>query len=271
MKKVIFLLFLSSVLGLQGSNASITDTTRLVPVKGAVNFRDLGGYPTNEGKKVKWGKVYRSGEISKLTDDDLKLLADRRIKDVVDFRSNEEVAKAKDKLPAGAAYIQLPAGSEQLNNFMTVLPKLNSGDSLMISFYSQIAHLKEKYRPFFQELLKMPDSDALLFHCTAGKDRTGIGAALFLHILGVSDETVMEDYLATNEYRKEENEKMVKMMEQMKIKEQVARDLATVKPEYLIATVKAILNKYGSIDQFVSQELGLSNDDITLLRKKYTE
>lgn len=140
----------------------------------------------------------------------------------------------------------------------------------MISFYSQTAHLKDKYKPFFQELLKMPDTDALLFHCTAGKDRTGIGAALFLHALGVSDEIVLQDYLATNEYRKAENEKMVKMMTQFGIKEQVARDMAGVKPEYLIATVKAIMQQYGSVDQFMTEELGLKADDIALLKKKYT-
>ncbi|MBB6500912.1 tyrosine-protein phosphatase [Pedobacter cryoconitis] len=269
--KAIFVLLFSAFAGLQVANASVNDTTRLVPVKGAVNFRDLGGYLTHEGTHVKWGKVYRSAEISKLTDDDLKLLVQKHIKSVVDFRSDEEVARAKDRLPANAAYLQLPAGSESLTGIMAVLPKLNNGDSLMISFYSQTAHLKEKYKPFFQELLKMPDGDALLFHCTAGKDRTGIGAALFLHVLGVPDETVLEDYLATNEYRKAENEKMVKMMMQMNIKEQVARDLAEVKPEYLIATVKAIFQQYGSVDQFITDEIGLTADDIALLRKKYTK
>ncbi|MBB5648983.1 tyrosine-protein phosphatase [Pedobacter cryoconitis] len=268
--KAIVVLFFSALASLQVSGATVNDTTRLVPVQGAVNFRDLGGYQTNDGTHVKWGKVYRSAGISKLTDADLKLLAQKHIKSVVDFRSDEEVAKAKDRLPAGASYLQLAAGSEGLGNMMAILPKLTSGDSLMISFYSQTAHLKDKYKPFFQELLKMPDTDALLFHCTAGKDRTGIGAALFLHALGVSDEIVLQDYLATNEYRKAENEKMVKMMTQFGIKEQVARDMAGVKPEYLIATVKAIMQQYGSVDQFMTEELGLKADDIALLKKKYT-
>ncbi len=269
MKKTIVFLLMAFAAPF-AANASFSDTTRLVPVKGAANFRDLGGYPTSEGTHVKWGKVFRSAEISKLTDEDLKLLLQKHIRTVVDFRSNEEVARAKDRLPANTNYVQLAAGSENLGNIMSQLPKLNSGDSLMISFYSQTAHLKDKYKPFFEELLKMPDSSALLFHCTAGKDRTGIGAALFLHALGVPDETIMEDYLATNDYRKEENEKMVKMMVQMGVKEQVARDMAAVKPEYLIATVKAILKSYGSVDQFMSQELGLTQEKIALLRKKYT-
>lgn len=269
MKKLTLLLF---VLGTGFSVlANDTDTTRAVPVKGATNFRQLGGYETKQGTHVKWNKIFRSGEISKLTDDDMKLLAQKHINYVVDFRSNEEVAKAKDRLPKGANYLQLPAGSENLNGFMTQLPKLNSADSLMTSFYSQTSHLKAKYQPFFKELLIMPDSSALLFHCTAGKDRTGIGAALLLYALGVPQETILDDYLASNEYRREENEKMVKMMTSMGIKEQVAKDLAAVKSEYLQATYLAIIQEYGSVDAFLSDEIGLSAKDLTVLKTKYTE
>lgn len=189
---------------------------------------------------------------------------------MVDFRSDDEVAKAKDRLPAGADYIQLAAGSENLGSFMANLPKLTSGDSLMVSFYSKTSHLKAKYKPFFKDLLTMPDSSALLFHCTAGKDRTGIGAAMLLYALGVPDSTIMEDYLLTNEYRKAENEKMVKGMLIAGIKEQVARDLASVKKEYLDAANQAIIKQYGSMDKFLSAEIGLSSADIKTLRKKYT-
>lgn len=272
MIKTIFIALFVAFAAPVTANAAGTDTTtRVVPVKGAINFRDLGGYETKEGTHVLWGKVFRSAELSKLTDGDLKLLAEKHIRSVVDFRGDDEAAKAKDRLPENAAYLRLPAGSENLGNFMAVLPKLNSGDSLMISFYSQTKHLKAKYKPFFDALLQMPETDALLFHCTAGKDRTGIGAALFLHALGVSDETVMEDYLITNEYRKDENEKMVKGMVQMGVKEQVAKDIAAVKPEYLIATVKAIIRDYGSVDQFMNKELGLNAEKLELLRKKYTK
>lgn len=269
MKKIL-ISFLFTAMGVYTAVAAGTDTTRAVAVKGAVNFRDVGGYATKQGTHVKWGKVYRSGEISRLTDADLKLLADKHIDHVVDFRSDDEVSKAKDRLPAKAQYLQLAAGSEALGDFMTKLPGLTSGDSLMISFYSQTSHLKAKYKPFFEDLLTLPDSSALLFHCTAGKDRTGIGAALLLHALGVTDDDIMNDYLLTNEFRKAENEKMVGMMTKMGIKEQVAKDLAGVKAEYLAAAYNAVTAKYGSVDQFLSKEIGLSQDDMALLRKKYT-
>ncbi|MBB5634439.1 protein-tyrosine phosphatase [Pedobacter cryoconitis] len=265
------ILFLGLAFSIQMANASVTDSTRAVAVKGATNFRDLGGYTTKQGKQVKWGKIYRSGEISKLTDADLVLLNQRHINFIVDFRGNDEVAKAKDRLPQGAEYLQLPAGSENLGNWMAQLGKLNSADSLMESFYGQTSHLKAKYKPFFQALLKQSDSSALLFHCTAGKDRTGIGAALLLYALGVPEETILDDYLLSNEFRKEENEKMVKGMVKMGIKEQVAKDLAGVKKEYLMATYQAVLSEYGSMDSFLETEMGLSDSDITSLREKYTK
>lgn len=269
MKKLI--LFFLALSGVYSAGAAVNDTTRAVPVKGATNFRQLGGYETKQGTHVKWNKLFRSGEISRLTDQDMNVLAGKHINYVVDFRGNEEVAKAKDRLPKGAVYLQLPAGSENINSWMTQLPKMNSADSLMASFYSQTAHLKAKYQPFFKELLLMPDTSALLFHCTAGKDRTGIGAALLLYALGVPEETILADYLESNIYRKEENEKMVKMMTGMGVKEQVAKDLAAVKTEYLQATYYAIVQQYGSLDTFLTKEMGLSDADLVVLKKKYTE
>lgn len=263
-------LFLLTAFGLSVHAAA--DTSKVVSlVQGAINFRQLGGYATQQGTHVKSGKLFRSGELSKLTDADVKLLADQHINHIVDFRSNQEVATAKDRLPAGAVYLQLPAGSENVGNIMAMLPKLTTGDSLMTSFYSQTSHLKAKYQPFFQELLKTPDNSALLFHCTAGKDRTGIGAAMLLYVLGVPGETIMTDYLASNDYRKAENDKMVAGMASMGIKEQAARDVVSVKENYLQATYMAIVKQYGSMDNFVSKELGLTTADIALLRKKYTE
>lgn len=269
MKKLTFLLF---ILGTGIHTLAVAqEKAKAIAITGATNFRQLGGYETTQGTHVKWDKLFRSGEISRLTDQDMKELAQRHISYVVDFRSNDEVAKAKDRLPEGAVYLQLPAGSENLNSWMSQLPKLNTADALMISFYSQTAHLKAKYQPFFKQLLVMPDSSALLFHCTAGKDRTGIGAALLLYALGVPEQTILDDYLESNEYRKVENEKMVQQMVALGIKEQVAKDLSGVKSQYLMAAYEAIMTQYGSVDQFLSQEIGLSKQDLALLKKKYTE
>jgi protein-tyrosine phosphatase len=269
MKKYIYCIIIC--LPFMGKAQVADSAKRLLHTQGAINFRDLGGYQTTDGHHIKWDKVFRSAEISHLSDADLKLLMADHINTIVDFRSDDEVAKAKDRLPMNADYIQLPAGSEQTNNMMQAMATATSGDSMMMAFYSRTDHLSAKYKPFFQKLLHLPDTSALMFHCTAGKDRTGIGAALFLYALGVPQQTIMDDYLASNVYRKTANEQMVKMMVQMHLKEQVAKDVAAVKPEYLQATFDAINKQYGSMDNFMEKELGVGKKEKQLLRKKYLD
>lgn len=254
------------------TKAQVADSAkRVLHTQGAINFRDLGGYKTTDGKEVKIDKVFRSAEISHLTDSDMVLLAANHINTIVDFRSDDEVSKAKDRLPINADYIQLPAGSEQTNNMMRTMATATSGDSMMIAFYSRTDHLSAKYKPFFQKLLNLPDTSALMFHCTAGKDRTGIGAALFLYALGVPQQTIMNDYLASNIYRKDANDQMVKMMVQVHMNEQVAKDVVAVKPEYLQSTFDAITKKYGSMDNFMEKELSIGKNEKQLLRNMYTK
>lgn len=237
----------------------------------AINFRDIGGYVTEQGNVVKHNKLFRSGELSRLSNENLIHFKKLNIKTIIDFRSNDEVEKAPDNLSQDIIYQQLSAGSEDLGNWQNILTKTKNGDSLMLSFYSKTDYLGDKYRPFFHSLLEAPKETSIVFHCTAGKDRTGIAAALLLYILGVSQEDIINDYLASNNYRKEENQKLIHQMKLIGIDEQVATDIVIVKPEYLTATYNAIIDKYGSIEDFVEQKLNLKADDIKLLRQKYTE
>jgi protein-tyrosine phosphatase len=258
-----------------GVTAQITDSAkRCVKLQGTINMRDLGGYATTDGKTVKWGRVYRSADISKLTDADLDTFRQRKIDYIVDLRGTKESQVAPDKTNANTDYILCPAGSDQnLNDWMIKLVSLQSGgDSMMIVYYSNTTYLADRYKPFFDKLLALPDDQALLFHCTAGKDRTGIGAALLLYALGVPYETIMKDYTASNEYRKESNETMVEQMVQYKhINKQVAEDVVSVKPEYLNATFAAIRKQYGSIDNFLQGPLGLDENKLALLKSKFLE
>jgi len=255
------------------SIAQIADSSqRQVKLQGAINFRDLGGYKTQDGHTVKWSRIYRSAAINHLTDADMMVFRKRQIKTVVDFRGTEESAIAEDRLLPNTDYILCPAGSENTLNWMKSLRTVKSGDSLMQTFYAQTDAFSNRYRPFFQKLLQLPDSSALLFHCTAGKDRTGIGAALFLYALGVPFNTIMQDYEATNYYRAQENEKMTAgMAQQMHISEQVAKDMMSAKSNYLQATFDAITKKYGSVDNFMAKELGMDAANIQKLRDKYLQ
>lgn len=256
-------------------HSQINDSSRRqVSLQGAINFRDLGGYSTHDGRHLKWGKIYRSAEISHLTDQDLSELQKRNIDFVVDLRGTEESKKAPDRLNATTDYILCPAGSDSnLSDWMKSIASLQSGgDSMMEAYYSNTEFLADRYKPLFAKLINLPDGDALMMHCTAGKDRTGIGSALLLYCLGVPYDTILNDYLASNYYRKAENEKMVHSMTQyMHVNEGVARDLASVKKEYLDATFHAIRSKYGSIENFLAGPLQLDGEKIAILKKKFLE
>ncbi|RYD88697.1 MAG: tyrosine-protein phosphatase, partial [Sphingobacteriales bacterium] len=171
-------------------------------------------------------------------------------------------------------YILCPAGSDSLGNWMKEIaaaPK-NSGDSIMTTFYSNTHYLGDRYRPFFNQLLAVPNDESLMFHCTAGKDRTGIAAALFLYSLGVPYETIVNDYVATNYYRTAENARSVKgMTGMMHVDEGVARSMMSAKKEYLDATFAAIKKQYGSVDNFIKNQLNLNQKQLSALKSKYLE
>ncbi|MDB5144799.1 MAG: iphP [Mucilaginibacter sp.] len=272
MKKIILLIVL--VLGMCRTFAQVADSAkRHVILQGAANFRDLGGYTTTDGHHVKWGEIYRSADISKLTDADLAILKDKKITCDVDLRGHQESTQAPDKLNPGTDYILCPAGSDNMDWIKSISTlKGNQGDSLMRVYYSNTQYLADRYKPFFDKLLNLPSDQSLVFHCTAGKDRTGIGAALLLYSLGVPYNTIVNDYLASNYYRRAENVKMVgQMVKFMHVDAEVATDMASVEKEDLDATFNAITKQYGSVDNFLRTQIGLDDQKKALLKKKFLE
>jgi len=249
----------------------VYNTKRAVKLEGTSNFRDLGGYPTQNGKTVKWGHIYRSADISRLTDSDLKTLETLHLGVDCDLRGPDEVKNGPDRLPAGVQYVNLPAGSENIR--MSEMGKMMRNpalrDSLMGASYGQTTHLKAKYKPMFDQLLSLDNNKALLFHCTAGKDRTGVGAALILSALGVPRDIILKDYEATNEYWKADRERMMKMMAQQGMPEDQLRPMMAANPVYLEQTFKAIDQTYGSMDKFLAQEMELTTEKLATLRTKY--
>jgi protein-tyrosine phosphatase len=272
--KPFYILLFSFCLALATRAQVLDSLQRKVRVSGAVNFRDLGGYRSTDGRQLKWGRIYRSADISRLTPDDLDTLRARSILTVVDLRGTEESSRAPDRLCPGTDYLLCPAGSDQnLSGWLKSISGMQSGgDSIMESYYANTEFLAARYKPLFEKLLKLSDDRALLFHCTAGKDRTGIGAALLLYALGIPEETILNDYLASDYYRAAENEKAVhSMVAAMKINENIARDMLAVKASYLQATFEAIRKKSGSVDRYLSEELGLDQPSLQSLRNKFLQ
>lgn len=269
--KISILVWVFCVVFSQCTQAQLADSSkRLVRLEGVQNFRDVGGYVTKDGTTVKWGKIFRSAVIDKLTDADVILLENKHVHYVVDFRGNAEAAKAPDRLPENTVYLLLPAGSTS-GNMSQFFRQQTEGESIMLAFYGNTETLIARYKPFFQQLLQLPDGEALLFHCTAGKDRTGMAAALLLHALGVNLDTIMEDYTATNVYWRAEKERSMMEMEKMGLTTAVAAALLDAKPRYLRSMFETIEKKYGSVDSFLKDGLGLNDMDIEKLKSMYTE
>lgn len=268
---LLFALFFISLL----SNAQIADSSkREVKLQGAVNFRDLGGYVTQSGKHVKWGKIYRSAALNNLTDADLEKLQQLSIAKVIDFRGPYEIKSAPDKIPAHAKGINLPAGSENVgdSNYMKNMLKSMKNDSAILTFYNNITPFGDRYRPMFEQLLGTNKDSSLLFHCTAGKDRTGIAAALILSALGVDQKTILEDYAATNYYRRNENVKAIKGMVMMyKLDEEVATNMMAARESYLLSTFNVINAQYGSMENYLEKVMGLDKTKRKALQAKFLD
>ncbi|MGI4863777.1 MAG: tyrosine-protein phosphatase [Janthinobacterium lividum] len=275
MKKLLLLLALTTPALAQTAQTDtvVFNPKRAVALQGGSNFRDLGGYPAAGGKHVKWGHIYRSADISKLTDNDLLALQSRHVALVCDLRGPQEYAQAPDRLPTGAKRIELPAGSEKID------PRLLSGgaktlnrDSLMRAVYTNTSFFQAKYKPMFDELLALPGGEALLFHCSAGKDRTGIGAALVLSALGVDRQTIIKDYAATDVYWQVGREQQLQRMTQAGMSAQAVdavRPLMAANPAYLAGTFASIDKQYGSVDKYLATEMGLTPKKLAALRAKY--
>lgn len=266
----LFCLVSVSLLQAQVADSSV----REVKLKGAVNFRDLGGYPTKDGKKIKWDRLYRSAALNALTEEDINRMKELKLAIVLDFRGPLEIQSAPDRVIAGAKNINLPAGSETVGDAKAMQAMLAAikDESYMTSFYGTIAPFKDRYKPMFDQLLQLGKDSALLFHCTAGKDRTGIAAALLLYALGVDETLIFEDYLATNYYRSRENERAIAGMVQMyHLDEKVARNMMAAKKEYLEATFQSIRKAYGSVEHYLRDEMGLTEARTTALKQRFLE
>ncbi|MBO9640499.1 MAG: tyrosine-protein phosphatase [Siphonobacter aquaeclarae] len=272
MKKLFFLLF---ALVSFGSKAQLADSTRrLVHVRGAYNFRDVGGYLTTDGRRVKWNRIYRSASIQKLTDGDMDTLRARQIYTVIDFRGKEEAAAAPDRLLPQAAYTLSPAGSDAALQSGERMAALFKGNGFLEDFYGKggIPYFGERYRPLFQQLLALNDTTSLLYHCTGGRDRTGMATALFLYALGVPRTTIDADFTASNVYLRPMMGPMMKPLAAQTglTSEQLAAKME-LRPELLTAFFQALQEKYGSVELFMEKELGIGEKERKMLKEKYTE
>jgi protein-tyrosine phosphatase len=255
------------------ASAQLADSSkRLVPVS-AANFRDIGGYTTTDGKQVVWGKIYRSAAINKLTDADVELLNKKGIHTVVDFRGTTEAAAAPDRLPKNTDYTLSPAGSGNLPDATQMAALLKQGNFLGKMYGSDGAkYAGDRFRTLFMKLLTVDKKEAVLYHCTGGRDRTGMATALLLYILKVPQETIEADYVASNVYLEKMNKNMFAPLAKMSglTEQEVVKEME-LRPELLRDFFSELKTQYGSIENFLQQEVAVGPKEIALLRVNYTK
>ncbi len=256
---------------------------RLLNFEGISNFRDLGGYPAADGRAVKWGKLYRSGHLAKASNADLAGLAALQLASFIDFRSGAEKTEEPNRLPdpASFALVEIPVLDEGNRNlFNEISTRIEEGtlgdfdpDLTMIQANRQFAdEFTPQFRQFVDAVLEA-DGAPVLWHCTAGKDRTGFAAAVLLRILGVPQDIIMQDYLASSAPALESRSKellMLRLFEGEETADKIAVMLG-VEPAWLEAAFEQIDTTWGSFDNYVAEGLQLSAADVQRLRANLLE
>ena len=262
-----------------------------VQLDGQPNFRDLGGYKSSDGRTVKFGQLFRSGELPRLNDDDVRKLQQLGIKTVVNFLTDVEIqVRGEDRLPDNVTMIRLPiAGGDAVGGGLAgaILEAREKADfsKVPVELNPEIHRLlvREAQKQYAALLRELADSEKrpLVFHCSHGVHRTGTAAAIVLSALGVPWETVRKDYLLSNEYRKEEVAKRLSQLRRRAAKNQGISpdkvDLANVKAfyilhgEYIDASLDEAVKLYGSMEEYIHEGLGLSHSELSRLRKDLLE
>jgi protein-tyrosine phosphatase len=241
---------------------------RHLNLAGASNFRDLGGYPARDGRKLRWRQIFRSNHLGHLTADDIEVLRPLRLRSAYDLRGTGERVEAMcglDEISVHSLPIE-PTVVAALRARRANGTSLSSTDALEVmqdSYRSYVRQNTANFRTLFAHLLE--DRAPLVIHCTAGKDRTGFACALILHALGVPDELIAEDYLLTNRfYRRDPNNGS-------DLPDDVRQVLGTVQSSFLAAAFDAIAEEYGDLDRYFGEGLGLGERERASLEARYLE
>jgi protein-tyrosine phosphatase len=260
-----------------GGNRIIT-AERRVKLEGAFNFRDLGGYPAIDGRRIKWGRIYRSDSLTRLTPSDRDVLKQIGIRLVCDLRAPAEVKKRPDHLPEDGEieYLNFPIVS---GNFDTVTAheKIKKGDidwlteDYMIKGYiNTIDSYATTWAAVFERLAASA-SDPLVFHCTGGKDRAGVCAALILLSLGVSEETVIYDHGLSNEFLADILPKLYSYFSSFGIEKEKLLPYLTAVRAAITTLLDHIRHTYGSTVDYLKNKAGVSQKTLELLKQKLLE
>jgi len=253
-----------------------------IEIKKVNNFRFLGGLKNQEGKILKDSLIYRSGNLHKLKSNSFDEFEKLKINKVIDLRTKQEITKETDHLPQNINYKNYPA-FEDKNDEMKDAKKLAlkgkitqaDADKRMLKFYTDyVSENPEVIKTIITEIL---DSDQpVLYHCTAGKDRTGMITALILKILKFDNDVIFEEYLISNDLRKKVINKRLNLAKNLhfvfpKLDIGVIEKTSWIERGYLQAAFDEIDKKYGSVDNYIHQTLGISETQREVYINKFLQ
>ncbi len=271
------------------------DHGKRVPFEALINTRDLGGFPAADGRRIREKAILRSGELFKATGKDLEQLKiDYALNLVIDFRTPMEREMKPDPEISGVRYVFDPIlqeetmgitreeearGEEQKGDWLDVILRISrrigkAPEGYMESMYQALAgsaHARAGYGQFLK-LLAQQNGGCALYHCTAGKDRVGVGTAFLLMALGVPRELILEDFLMTNEYYRETNRQMTEELYRRGADDgavNAARELYQVSESCMKGVFDVIDQEAGSSQEFLTKALGFDEVWQEKLKEKY--
>jgi len=257
-------------------------STRILPLSGGCNFRDFGGYPAADGSMVRWGRLYRSGVLSRLTDDDLGAIARLDLRVVCDLRRTGERRHDPSRaFGAGVTTLAWETGVETSpirNERFAQARSPEQAQAAMCEMYRRLPFvLRPRLQGVFEGLQRCLEDGAFVVHCTAGKDRTGIAVALILTALGVSRDAVIEDYVLTNTAVNLEQRLRgrhatgvgvaVTSAPILALSEFARAAVLDANPDYIAAGLEAIEARHGSVTAYLEAELGIDAAQVEQLRQ----
>lgn len=240
---------------------------RHLALQGASNFRDLGGYPTADGRTTRWRHIFRSNHLGQLTAADIEIVRALGVRSAFDFRGVEERAAgvcvvneiAVHSLPIEPTVVAA-LRAEMTRGTLTAPVAL---EIMRESYRNYVRYNTHSFRMLFGHLLE--DRAPLVIHCTAGKDRTGFASALILHALGVPDDVIAEDYLLTNRHYKRDASNA------SDLPADVLDAIGSVETSYLAAAFEAVARKYGDLETYLRDGLRLGTAERTALKALYLQ
>lgn len=254
----------------QTDNWGWTETgERCVPLEGAANFRDLGGYQNRKAEVIPWGKLYRADGLHHLSQNDLVQLASLKIKTVIDFRTEAEAGKSPDRLPQkrGVSYIHLPIKGGEFD-FATAMKLLTEGDAswptgdFMVKNYE--TYLRGFPKIWRQVFLLLADTGnfPVVFHCTAGKDRTGACSALIMSLLKIPEHEIIYDHQLSNQLIAPIVETIKSRLESEGYPYKKLEPFFSAPLNALERLLEILREEYGSVESYLTEQAGMSEDSL---------